>query len=75
MADSVNLEMLSTRSGFNSAVRHIKKTMEIGGNANSNLGDIIYEMQLTIFLFFPKNLENGMVLILLPPIIILSWVF
>jgi len=44
MAESVNLEMLSTRFGFNSAVRHIKKTMEIGGNANSNLGDIIYEM-------------------------------
>jgi len=43
MADNVNLEVLSTRSGFNSAVRHIKKTMEIAGNA-SNLGDIIYEM-------------------------------
>jgi len=43
MADSTNLEMLSTRNGFNSAVRHIKKTMEIAGNAG-NLGDIIYEM-------------------------------
>jgi len=44
MADNVNLEILSTRSGFNSAVRHIKKTMEIASNANSNLGDIIFEM-------------------------------
>jgi hypothetical protein len=43
MADNTNLEMLSTRNGFNSAVRHIKKTMEIAGNAG-NLGDIIYEM-------------------------------
>ncbi|MCL2805108.1 MAG: hypothetical protein FWD26_04135 [Treponema sp.] len=45
MADSYNLEMLSTRAGFNSAVRHIKKTIEISGKAESgNLGDIIYEM-------------------------------
>jgi len=44
MADNVNLEILSTRSGFNSAVRHIKKTMEIASDAKSNLGDIIYEM-------------------------------
>ncbi|MCL2764112.1 MAG: hypothetical protein FWD40_02375 [Treponema sp.] len=43
MADTVNLEMLSTRAGFNSAVRHIKKTMEIAASAG-NLGDIIYEM-------------------------------
>jgi len=43
MTDNVNLEVLSTRNGFNSAVRHIKKTMEIAGNAG-NLGDIIYEM-------------------------------
>jgi len=43
MADSTNLEMLSTRSGFNSAVRHIKKTMEIAGSSG-NLGDIVYEM-------------------------------
>jgi len=43
MAESANLEMLSTRSGFNSAVRHIKKTMEIAASAG-NLGDIIYEM-------------------------------
>jgi hypothetical protein len=45
MADSVNLEMLSTRSGFNSAVRHIKKTLEIASSAGAgNLGDIIYEL-------------------------------
>jgi len=45
MADSVNLEILSTRSGFNSAVRHIRKTMDIAASvANGNLGDIIYEM-------------------------------
>jgi hypothetical protein len=44
MADSVNLEALSTRSGFNSAVRHIKKTMEIASSCGAgNLGDILYE--------------------------------
>jgi hypothetical protein len=43
MADS-NLEVLSTRSGFNSAVRHIKKTMEIASRAGVNLGDTIYEL-------------------------------
>ncbi|MCL2276871.1 MAG: hypothetical protein FWC21_03145 [Treponema sp.] len=43
MADNVNLEALSTRGGFNSAVRHIQKTTQIAGNAG-NLGDIIYEM-------------------------------
>ena len=43
--NSINLEILSTRSGFNSAVRHIKKTMEIASGAGAgNLGDIIYEM-------------------------------
>ncbi|MCL2759907.1 MAG: hypothetical protein FWD22_06805 [Treponema sp.] len=45
MADNANLEVLSTRSGFNSAVRHIKKTMEIAASANSNLGDIVYELE------------------------------
>jgi hypothetical protein len=44
MAESANLEILSTRSGFNSAVRHIKKTMEIASKTNSNLGDIVYEL-------------------------------
>ncbi|MCL2441638.1 MAG: hypothetical protein FWD14_07840 [Treponema sp.] len=44
MADTANLDVLSTRSGFNSAVRHIKKTMEIAADSGSNLGDIIYEL-------------------------------
>jgi len=45
MAENINLEMLSTRAGFNSAVRHIKKTIEISGQAESaNFGDIIFEM-------------------------------
>jgi len=45
MADSINLEALSTRSGFNNAVRHIKKTMEIASSAEAgNISDIIYEM-------------------------------
>jgi len=45
MTQSANLEMLSTRSGFNNAVRHIKKTMEIASRAGAgNLGDIIYEL-------------------------------
>jgi hypothetical protein len=45
MADIVNLEVLSTRNGFNSAVRHIKSTMEIAANAaEENLGDIFYEL-------------------------------
>jgi len=45
MADSVNLEVLSTRSGFNSAVKHIKKTMEIASSAGAgNLGDIFFEL-------------------------------
>jgi len=43
MADITNLEVLSTRSGFNSAVRHIQKTMQIAGDTG-NLGDIIFEM-------------------------------
>ena len=45
MADGVNLEVLSTRSGFNSAVRHIKQTMDIASSAGEgNLGDIVYEL-------------------------------
>ena len=45
MAESVNLEILSTREGFNTAVRHIKKTAEFSGKAESaNLGDIIFEL-------------------------------
>ena len=45
MADGVNLEVLSTRSGFNSAVRHVKQTMDIAADAGGgNLGDIIFEL-------------------------------
>ena len=40
-----NLEMLATRAGFNSAVRHMNKAIEISGTlkGNVNLGDILYE--------------------------------
>jgi len=40
-----NLEVLSTRAGFNSAVRHMNKTIEIAGTLgpNANLGDLLYE--------------------------------
>ncbi|MDR0324364.1 MAG: hypothetical protein LBI12_07960 [Treponema sp.] len=45
MTESVNLDVLSTRSGFNNAVRHIKKTMDIAARAGAgNLGDILYEL-------------------------------
>ena len=45
MAELVNLEVLSTRNGFNSAVRHIKKTLNIAGDVGDgvNLGDLLYE--------------------------------
>jgi hypothetical protein len=44
--DSTNLEVLSTRTGFNSAVRHIKKTISIVDSAggNNNLGDLLFEL-------------------------------
>jgi hypothetical protein len=43
--DILNLEILSTRTGFNSALRHIKKTIGIAGilEENQNLGDILFE--------------------------------
>ena len=42
--ESMNLEVLSTRVGFNSAVRHMNKTIEISGAlGTSNLGDLLYE--------------------------------
>jgi hypothetical protein len=45
MADKVNLEALSTRSGFNSAVRYIKKVIEAAGEAQSgNAADILHEL-------------------------------
>jgi hypothetical protein len=44
--DLANLEVLSTRRGFNSAVRQIKKTISlvesVGGN--NNLGDLLFEL-------------------------------
>jgi hypothetical protein len=43
--NSTNLEALSTRAGFNSAVRQIKKTISIvdAAGANNNLGDLLFE--------------------------------
>jgi hypothetical protein len=43
----VNLEILSTRAGFNAAVRHIKKTLGIldALEGNANLGDILFESE------------------------------
>jgi hypothetical protein len=41
--ETSNLEVLSTRSGFNTAVRHIQKTLGIAGE-KGNLGDILFEM-------------------------------
>jgi hypothetical protein len=42
--DSTNLEVLSTRSGFNSAVRHIKKTIGVVDIAGkNNLADLLFE--------------------------------
>jgi hypothetical protein len=42
--EATNLEVLSTRSGFNTAVRHMNKTIEISGAlGSSNLGDLLYE--------------------------------
>ncbi|AEF82682.1 hypothetical protein [Leadbettera azotonutricia] len=43
--DSMNLEVLASRAGFNSAVRHMNKTIEIAGTlgGNTNLGDLLYE--------------------------------
>jgi hypothetical protein len=42
----VNLEKLSTRNGFNSAVRYIKKTLSVIGDVGdkANLGDLLHEM-------------------------------
>jgi len=42
-----NLEILSTRAGFNSAVRHIKRTIGIMEDAagNDNLADLLYEIK------------------------------
>ncbi|MDR1618423.1 MAG: hypothetical protein LBS06_05170 [Treponema sp.] len=44
--DGTNLEVLSTRSGFNSAVRQIKKTIGVvdAVGQKNNLGDILHEL-------------------------------
>ena len=43
-SESINLEVLGTRAGFNSAVRHVNKTIEISGSLGANnLGDLLYE--------------------------------
>jgi hypothetical protein len=42
--ESINLEALSTRAGFNSAVRHINKTIEISESLErDNLGALLFE--------------------------------
>lgn len=43
--ETTNLEVLSSRAGFNSAVRHMNKTIEISGTLgpDANLGDLLYE--------------------------------
>jgi len=42
--ESINLEVLSTRTGFNSAVRHMTTAIEISGTLGANnLGDVLYE--------------------------------
>jgi len=58
MAENANLEILSTRFGFNTAVRHIKKTMEIASKTNSNLADVIYELD-------DEELTSGRIALLL----------
>jgi len=41
----LNLDALSTRPGFNAAVKHIKKTISLAESAGSNnLGDLLYEL-------------------------------
>jgi hypothetical protein len=43
--DGINLEVLATRRGFNSAVRHIRKVLAIADTLgeNDNLGDLLFE--------------------------------
>jgi hypothetical protein len=46
VAELLNLEVLSTRAGFNSAVRHIKRTLSIAGDVGDkeNLGDLLHKI-------------------------------
>ena len=42
--ETTNLEMLSTRTGFNAAVRYINKTIEVSEDlVQNNLGDLLFE--------------------------------
>jgi hypothetical protein len=45
--DTANLEVLSTRAGFNSAVRHIRKTVGVSETLGEekNLGDLLFESE------------------------------
>jgi len=44
--ETINLEVLGTRAGFNSAVRHMNKVLEISGDLSSdNLGDLVSERE------------------------------
>ena len=40
--DLINLEVLSTRNGFNSAVRHIKKTISLMEAGGENVADLLF---------------------------------
>jgi hypothetical protein len=45
MAENYNLDVLSSRDGFNTAVRYIKNTIGIASSAGSdNLGDILFKL-------------------------------
>jgi len=45
MAENYNLDVLSSRDGFNTAVRYIKNTVGIASSAGSdNLGDILFKL-------------------------------
>ena len=42
--EAINLEVLSTRTGFNSAVRYMTTAIEVSGTLGANnLGDLLYE--------------------------------
>jgi hypothetical protein len=45
MAENFNLDVLSSRNGFNTAVRYIKNTVGIASSAGANnLGDILFKL-------------------------------
>ena len=65
MAEKANLELeiLSTHAGFNSAVRHIKRTMDSASKTNANFGDVIYELN-------DEELTSGQIGLLLKMILV-----